>query len=73
MKDTLRAQLDTFELDNAKQSKQALLDSLNSLKGATIGAPALNAVENAKEALNSTTAKKSTIVSTVEYVINNLS
>ena len=72
MKDTLRAQLDNFEFDNSKRSKQAMLDSLSSLKGATIGAEALNAVETAKEALNSTTSKKSTIVISVEDVINNL-
>ncbi|OLS03154.1 hypothetical protein [Tissierella creatinophila] len=73
MKDTLKKQLDTYKFDNSKHSKEALLDSLSSLKGATIGDRATSAVENAKEALNSTTSNKSKIVNSVEDVIKNLS
>lgn len=72
MKDTLRSQLDTYKLDNSKHSKEVLLDSLSSLKGATIGNKATSLVENAKESLNSTTANKSEIVASVETVIQNL-
>lgn len=72
MKDTLKSQLDTYKFDNAKHSKEAMIDSLNSLKGATIGDKALRSVETAREALKSTTANKSEIVDSVENVINNL-
>lgn len=72
MKDTLKSQLDAYKFDNSKHSKDVLLDSLSSLKGATIGGRAVSAVENAKESLNSTTSKKSEIVESVEDVINNL-
>lgn len=72
MKEKLREQLETYKFDNAKHSKEAMIDSLNSLKGATIGDKALSAVENARESLKSTTANKSTVVESVEDVIKNL-
>lgn len=72
MKDTLRSQLDAYEFDNSKHSKEVILDSLNSLKGATIDASAVSAVENAKQSINSTTSTKSEIVANVEDVIRNL-
>lgn len=72
MKDTLRSQLETYKFDNAKHSKEAMIDTLNSLKGSTIGDKALSAVENARESLKSTTSNKSTIVNSVEDVIKNL-
>ena len=72
MKDKLRKQLETFKSDNSKHSREVMIDSLNSLKGATIGDKALSAVENARESLKSTTDKKSTVVESVEDVIKNL-
>lgn len=72
MKNTLKSQLDVYKFENSKHSKEVLLDSLSSLKGATIGGRAASAVENAKQSLNSTTSKKSEIVANVEDVIINL-
>ena len=45
MKDILKSQLEVYKFDNAKHSKEAILDSLNSLKGSTIGGKATNLVE----------------------------
>lgn len=72
MKDALKSQLDAYKFDNSKHSKEIIIDSLNSLKGATIGGRAVSAVENAKESLNSTTSTKSEVVKSVEDVIKNL-
>lgn len=72
MKDILRSQLEAYKLDNTKASKEAIRDSLDSLKGATIGGKATSLVEDAKETLNSTTAVKSRVIDSVEAVIQNL-
>ena len=72
MKDILKSQLEAYKLDNTKDSKKAIRDSLDSLKGSTIGGKATKLVEDAKETLNSTTAVKSRVIDSIEAVIDNL-
>ena len=72
MKNVLKSQLEVYKFNNSKDSKEAILDSLSSLKGSTIGGKATSLVDDAKEALNSTTVVKSRIVDSVEAVIENL-
>ena len=72
MKNVLKSQLEVYKFNNSKDSKEAILDSLSSLKGSTIGGKATKLVEDAKETLNSTTAVKSRVIDSVEAVIDNL-
>lgn len=49
MKVVLISQLKVYKFDNSKDSKEAILDSLSSLKGSTIGGKSTSLVEGSKE------------------------
>lgn len=73
MKDKLQSQLNTFKSDNTEESKNDLLNTLDSISRSTnSNVSILNSVESAKDALISKTTNKEDTVDSVRNVISNL-
>ena len=76
MKTELRSQLENYKKDNTKSSKEALVNTLNSLTLTNIvdtsDSSMLSMVDKAKENLTASDCNKEDIVQSVNLVISNL-
>lgn len=75
MKDILKSQLESYKRDNSRSSKEAMLDTVNSITNSKSenDASMLNSIQRAKNALTSGNGNKNEIVQSVESVISRLS
>jgi hypothetical protein len=75
VKDILKSQLESYKRDNSRSSKEAMLDTVNSITNSKSenDASMLNSIQRAKNALTSGSGNKNEIVQSVESVISRLS
>ncbi|MGF7060709.1 hypothetical protein [Brassicibacter mesophilus] len=75
MKDILKSQLESYKRDNSRSSKEAMLDTMNSITNSKSenDVSMLNSIQRAKNALTSSSGNKNEIVQSVESVISRLS